>query len=132
MPCQYSLQAEAQTCIDEMHGKKHLGKKLKVELQERNHENRKPVQQVAPLTISLTISGDAAADRRARSVRLEGLPKDTQEGLLQQALEKVVPVTRLQLFNSDNHAVAELQSAAVSLKLSGLWLTVGCRHPTSA
>ena len=56
-----------------------------------------------------------AAEKRARTVRLHNLPEDTQEGLLQQALEKLVPVRRLELFASSHEAIAELESQAVSL-----------------
>jgi hypothetical protein len=45
---------------------------------------------------------------------LHGLPENTQEGLLQQALEKIVPVKRLEIFAASHEAVAELESQAVS------------------
>ena len=59
-----------------------------------------------------------AADRRNRSIRLHNLPEGTQEGLLQQALEKIVPLKRLEIFASANEAVAELQDPSVSLWVS--------------
>lgn len=55
------------------------------------------------------------ADIKNRSVRIRNLPTDTQEGLLQQALEKVVPITRVEVFSERNEAVAELATIAVSM-----------------
>ncbi|KAK8858792.1 hypothetical protein IAR55_003022 [Kwoniella newhampshirensis] len=55
---------------------------------------------------------DEAADKRSRSVRLSNLPDNAQEGLLQQALEKFVPVKRLEMFARSREAVAELESQA--------------------
>lgn len=55
-----------------------------------------------------------AADKRSRSVKLLNLPEDAQEGLLQQALEKLVPVKRLEVFGKDREAVVELEAQAVS------------------
>lgn len=60
------------------------------------------------------IGARQAADKRARTVRLHNLPESTQEGLLQQALEKVIPVKRLEMFLSSREAIAELESQAVS------------------
>lgn len=57
-----------------------------------------------------------AAERRSRTVRLHNLPEGTQEGLLQQALEKIVPVKRLEVFGRSNEANAELNTQAVSLR----------------
>ncbi|WWD18688.1 hypothetical protein CI109_103142 [Kwoniella shandongensis] len=57
---------------------------------------------------------DDAAEKRSRSVRLSNLPDNAQEGLLQQALEKFVPVKRLEMFARSHEAVAELESQAVS------------------
>ncbi|EJC97945.1 uncharacterized protein FOMMEDRAFT_97432 [Fomitiporia mediterranea MF3/22] len=57
------------------------------------------------------------SDVRSRSVRIKGLPPGTQEGLLQQALEKVVPVKRLEVFQDLQEATAELESAADAGKL---------------
>lgn len=69
--------------------------------------------------VLLTTGSDAALkEKRARTVRLNDLPEGVQEALLQQALEKVVPVRRLELFTKTRHALAELNSEAVS---SGLW-----------
>ena len=53
------------------------------------------------------------ADARSRSVRIRNLPKGTQEGLLQQALEKHGPVKRVELFADINEATAEFENAAV-------------------
>ena len=69
------------------------------------------------LTPPSSTSGQAnnqAAERRARTVRLHGLPERTQEGLLQQALEHLVPVKRLEIFSKSHEAIAELTIASVS------------------
>lgn len=54
------------------------------------------------------------ADTRSRSLRVLGLPPATQEGLLQQTLEKLGPVKRVEVFEDKNEAVVEFQNAAVS------------------
>jgi hypothetical protein len=54
-------------------------------------------------------------DKRSRTVRLNDVPAGIQEALLQQALEKIVPVRRLELFAKTNHAQAELENRAVRL-----------------
>ncbi|PCH39752.1 hypothetical protein WOLCODRAFT_136486 [Wolfiporia cocos MD-104 SS10] len=51
-------------------------------------------------------------DLRARSVRVRNLPPDTQEGLLQQALEKLAPVKRVEVFSDKNEAEVEFESAS--------------------
>lgn len=53
------------------------------------------------------------AEIKNRSVRLKRLPAGTQEGLLQQMLEKVVPVKRLEVLQDVGEAVVELENAAV-------------------
>jgi hypothetical protein len=63
----------------------------------------------------------AIKEKRARTVRLHDVPTGMQEGLLQQALEKIVPVRRLELFTKTHHAQAELENQAVSLDI--------CRKP---
>jgi squamous cell carcinoma antigen recognized by T-cells 3 len=55
------------------------------------------------------------AEARNRSVRIRNLPPGTQEGLLQQVLEKYSSVKRVEVFMDQNEAVVELQSPAVSL-----------------
>lgn len=55
-----------------------------------------------------------AAERRARQVRLYDLPPGTQEGLLQQELEKIVPVKRLEVHAATHDALVELESQHVS------------------
>jgi hypothetical protein len=54
-----------------------------------------------------------AKDRTARTVRILDLPEGTQEGLLQQALEKITEVKRLEIFTKRNEAKAELATQAV-------------------
>ncbi|KAJ7600967.1 hypothetical protein C8J56DRAFT_813965 [Mycena floridula] len=57
------------------------------------------------------------ADIKSRSVRLRGLPAGTQEGLLQQTLEKISSIKRLEVFEELNEAVVELESIAEAGKL---------------
>lgn len=55
------------------------------------------------------------AETRSRSVRVRGLPPATQEGLLQQTLEKHALIKRVEVFLDLNEAVVELENAAVSV-----------------
>ncbi|KAG7088241.1 hypothetical protein E1B28_012255 [Marasmius oreades] len=57
------------------------------------------------------------AEAKNRSVRIRNLPSSTQEGLLQQAIEKVAPVKRLEVFADKNEALVELESIADAGKL---------------
>lgn len=57
------------------------------------------------------------ADARSRSVRIRNLPPASQEGLLQQVLEKHALVKRVEIFTEKNEAVVELESPAVILPL---------------
>jgi squamous cell carcinoma antigen recognized by T-cells 3 len=52
---------------------------------------------------------------RNRSIRIRGLPDGTQEGLLQQLLEKLAAVKRVEVLADKREAVAELESPAVCL-----------------
>ncbi|KAF9483427.1 hypothetical protein BDN70DRAFT_799974 [Pholiota conissans] len=52
------------------------------------------------------------AEARNRSVRVKNLPPATQEGLLQQVLEKIIPVKRVEVFNDKQEAVVELENPA--------------------
>jgi hypothetical protein len=52
--------------------------------------------------------------RRSRTLRVKNLPVGTQEGLLQQALEKYAKIVRIEIFHKQNEAVVEMESAAVS------------------
>jgi len=54
------------------------------------------------------------AEARNRSVRIKNLPPATQEGLLQQVLEKIAPVKRVEVFLDKQEAVVELENPAVS------------------
>jgi hypothetical protein len=54
-----------------------------------------------------------SAEIRQRSVRIRGLPPRTQEGLLQQSLDKIASVKRVEIFEDKREAVVELESAAV-------------------
>ncbi|KAF8073869.1 hypothetical protein FPV67DRAFT_1479613 [Lyophyllum atratum] len=57
------------------------------------------------------------ADARSRSVRVRNLPAATQEGLLQQLLEKIAAVKRVEVFQDKQEAVVELENAAEAGKL---------------
>jgi len=57
------------------------------------------------------------AEARNRSVRIRNLPNGTQEGLLQQIMEKHVAVKRVEVFADQNEATVELQNAAVNFYL---------------
>lgn len=46
---------------------------------------------------------------------MKNIPAGSQEGLLQQALEKIVPIKRLELFEDINEATVELDTIAVSV-----------------
>ena len=52
-------------------------------------------------------------DTAARSLRVKNLPEDTQEPLLQQVFEKLVPVKRVEIFVDLGEAVVELVNPAV-------------------
>ncbi|KAH9926083.1 RNA-binding protein Prp24 [Amylocystis lapponica] len=54
---------------------------------------------------------------RNRSLRIRNLPADTQEGLLQQVLEKLAPVKRVEVFTELNEADVEFENAADAGKL---------------
>lgn len=60
------------------------------------------------------------AEARSRSVRVRNLPPGTQEGLLQQALEKIAQVKRVEVFVEQREAVVELENAAVCFTFSSL------------
>ncbi|KAJ3513576.1 hypothetical protein NLJ89_g2871 [Agrocybe chaxingu] len=51
-------------------------------------------------------------ETRNRSVHIRNLPPATQEGLLQQALEKIIPVKRVEVFIDKQEAVVELENPA--------------------
>ncbi|KAJ6584742.1 hypothetical protein B0H19DRAFT_1319016 [Mycena capillaripes] len=57
------------------------------------------------------------ADARTRSVRVRNLPAGTQDGLLQQAMEKIAKVKRVEVFVDLKEAVIELENAAEASKL---------------
>ncbi|WVQ65310.1 uncharacterized protein L199_003486 [Kwoniella botswanensis] len=93
-----SSEAEANACLS-LDGTPYHRKILKVQISDPNHGNKKGKDR----------KPDQAAERRDRLVTLSGLPENTQEGLLQQWLEKIVPVRRLELFAKTQEAVAELE-----------------------
>jgi hypothetical protein len=53
------------------------------------------------------------AEARNRSIRVTNLPPATQEGLLQQMLEKIVPISRVEVFIDKQEAILELKTPAV-------------------
>ncbi|KIJ64460.1 hypothetical protein HYDPIDRAFT_111787 [Hydnomerulius pinastri MD-312] len=57
------------------------------------------------------------AEARNRSVHIHGLPSDTQEGLLQQVLEKYAAIKRTEFFADKGEAVVELENPAEAGKL---------------
>jgi hypothetical protein len=62
------------------------------------------------------------AEARTRSIRITNLPPATQEGLLQQMLEKIVPVSRVEVFIDKQEAIVELKTPAVSPAIPALAL----------
>jgi hypothetical protein len=52
-------------------------------------------------------------DAAARSLRVKNLPEDTQEPLLQQVFERLVPVKRVEILVGSGEAVVELVNSAV-------------------
>lgn len=52
------------------------------------------------------------AEARSRSIRITDLPPATQEGLLQQMLEKIVPINRVEVLIDKQEAIVELKTPA--------------------
>ena len=87
-----------------------------VRLSEKKPKRERRAEQASvPTTTAVAAVVHRASDILARSVRLHGLPPKTQEGLLQQALEKIVPLKKLEVFQDLGQATAELRSVAVSI-----------------
>lgn len=91
-------------------------------LQANNHvlKNRRIAVTLANVNVRARPKPDQSglgrrAELLSRSVRLKGLPPGTQDGLLQQALEKIIPVKRVEVFQDIGEATVELQNVAVSL-----------------
>ncbi|KAK7690329.1 hypothetical protein QCA50_006986 [Cerrena zonata] len=59
----------------------------------------------------------ADAEVKNRSVRIKNLPAGTQEGLLQQVLEKRAHIKRVEVFTDSNEATVELENPAEAGKL---------------
>ncbi|EEB91729.1 hypothetical protein MPER_09865, partial [Moniliophthora perniciosa FA553] len=57
------------------------------------------------------------AEIKSRSLRIRNLPPGVQEGLLQQVVEKVAEVKRLEVFADLNEAIVEFTNAAEAGKL---------------
>ncbi|KAF8895465.1 hypothetical protein BD779DRAFT_1619135 [Infundibulicybe gibba] len=57
------------------------------------------------------------AEVKGRSIRIRGLPVAAQEGLLQQVLEKIAPIKRVEVFVDKQEALVELENAAEVGKL---------------
>lgn len=60
-----------------------------------------------------------------RSVHVYNLPSGTQEGLLQQTLEKMAKIKRVEVIPDTNEAMVELENAAVRLA-SMFFIEMGC------
>ncbi|BEI87723.1 uncharacterized protein CcaverHIS019_0104410 [Cutaneotrichosporon cavernicola] len=86
----------------EANGASHRGRHLKVEISDPQHaeKNRGKIS-----------NAQQATDRRERTVYLFDIPPGSQEGLLQQELEKHFPVRRVELFENKGQARVELESA---------------------
>ncbi|CAK9779644.1 hypothetical protein CC85DRAFT_289288 [Cutaneotrichosporon oleaginosum] len=92
-------QAEAALQVN---GALHRGKHLKVVISDPQHADKSRGK------ISST---QQAAERRERTVYLFDIPSGSQEGLLQQELEKHYPVRRVEMFANKGQARVELESA---------------------
>lgn len=101
------FQEEAEAALA-LSGFKFKSRVLQVAISDPNFANKK-----APTT-SQTKGGP---DKQNRSVRLQNLPENVQEGLLQQALEKIVPVVRLEVFGKQHEALVLLEKAEDAGKL---------------
>ncbi|TDL22101.1 hypothetical protein BD410DRAFT_788782 [Rickenella mellea] len=95
-------------------------------LQANNHElkNRRMAVTLADTRVRARDRGQPSGsglgprdDIKNRSIRIKKLPAGTQEGLLQQVLEKVTPIKRLEIFEDKREAIVELESAADAGKL---------------
>lgn len=80
-------------------------------------------------------------DIKDRSIKLTGLPPKTQDGLLQQCLDKLTNVKRVEVFNEKAEAIVEL--AAISVRrvtfrldkvyeLMGIAAMLGRRRPLAS
>jgi hypothetical protein len=68
--------------------------------------------------LELTVNRYAPGARQemlSRSIRIKQVPDGTQEPILQQALEKIAPVSKVHLLPDENAAVVELAHVAVSI-----------------
>lgn len=104
--------AQAEAAL-KANGTSYRGKHLKVTISDPHHaeKNRGLVSPPCPANMNRKITdGSAAADRRSRTVYLFDIPSGSQEGLLQQELEKLFPVKRVELFASKGEARVELES----------------------
>ncbi|KZT64612.1 hypothetical protein DAEQUDRAFT_717745 [Daedalea quercina L-15889] len=84
-------------------------------LSANNHElkNRRMAVTLADTRVrARTRDPNARADTRNRTVRVRNLPANTQEGLLQQALEKLAPVQRVEVFTDKAEAEVQFENAA--------------------
>nr|XP_019045381.1 hypothetical protein I302_05770 [Kwoniella bestiolae CBS 10118]OCF24311.1 hypothetical protein I302_05770 [Kwoniella bestiolae CBS 10118] len=93
-------ESDANACLP-LNGTSYQKKFLKVQISDPNFANKKAKDR----------KPDQAAERRDRLITLANLPEKTQEGLLHQALEKIIPVRRLEVFAKTHEAVAELDSS---------------------
>ncbi|GMK58444.1 hypothetical protein CspeluHIS016_0504760 [Cutaneotrichosporon spelunceum] len=93
--------AQAEAAL-EANGASHRGRHLKVQISDPQHaeKNRGKIA-----------NAQQATDRRERTIYLFDIPPGSQEGLLQQELEKHFPVRRVELFANKGQARVELESA---------------------
>ncbi|KAI0726224.1 RNA-binding protein Prp24 [Fomitopsis betulina] len=80
-----------------------------------NHElkNRRMAVTLADSRVrARTRDPNARADIRNRTIYIRNLPADTQEALLQQALEKFAPVKRVEVFADRGEADVQFENAA--------------------
>ncbi|KAH9925562.1 RNA-binding protein Prp24 [Fomitopsis serialis] len=84
-------------------------------LSANNHElkNRRMAVTLADTRVRARAKDpNVRAEIRNRTVRVRNLPANTQEGLLQQALEKLAPVKRVEVFADKAEAEVQFESAA--------------------
>ncbi|KAJ9113953.1 hypothetical protein QFC19_000149 [Naganishia cerealis] len=100
-------QARAALSLD---GHEYKKRTMNVRLSEQ--KSRRDRRAGEPSSKAVAAAVNRSSDILDRSIRLYGLPPKTQEGLLQQALEKIVPVKKVEVFQDVGQASVELANAA--------------------
>jgi len=99
-------------------------RRIAVTLADSRVSSRKPPPPLSGLT--------PQADAASRSVRIRNLPPNAQEGLLQQALEKVAgKIKTVEVFEGSGEGVVELETSAEASKLALLTEIVFQDHTLS-